>query len=272
MKSVFLVFSFLMIHLLVTGQVIRKLNKVTTLQMPGRAGENGGTVAVHGRTRNYYATIAGNKTFSLAIFNALGERSSPADLAVLYDVRGLWYNQKAKTFYANGFGKNGWCKYVMDEEGIPYDVAPLFEGQQQPFPQSSGAYNQKENVVYFLKGASAVAYDGETGKELPEKRKLIKVGYTLKKPPPPNFVADTISNLPGYNNTSLIYTGLSNNELGILNVESREIELYSANTGLMSSRLKLPPEAVVREKLNFAFCNGVYWLYDAAARSWIGYR
>ncbi len=272
MKSVFLMFSFLMIQLLVVGQTIRKVNKVSVLQMPGRGGDNGGTVAVHGRTRNYYATIAGNKTFSLAIFNGAGERTSPADLAVLYDVRGMWYNQAAKTFYANGYGRNGWCKYLIDEEGVPYDVAPLFEGQQQPFPQSAGAYNQKENVVYFLKGSTAVAYDGETGKELPEKKKLIKVGYTVKNPPPANYNSDTISVLPGYNNTSLIYTGISNNELGILNVETREIELYSASTGLLTTRLQLPPEAVVREKLNFAFCNGIYWLYDASKRSWIGYR
>jgi hypothetical protein len=272
MKSAFLLFSFLMIQLLVAGQAIRKINKVTTLQMPGRAGDNGGTVAVHGRTRNYYATIAGNKTFSLSIFNGLGERTSPADLAVLYDVRGLWYNQKAKTFYANGFGKNGWCRYVMDDEGIPYDVAPLFEGQQQPFPQSSGAYYQKENIVYFLKGATAVAYDGETGKELADKRKVFKPGFTVKNPPPANYIADTSSTLKGYNNTSLIYTGLSNNEFGLLNVDKREIELYSAATGLLMTRLQLPPEAAVRDKLNFAFCNGVYWLYDAGSRSWVGYR
>lgn len=272
MKPVLFFLLFLSLQIFVKAQTIRKLNKVIALQMPGRVGDNGGTVAIHGRTRNYYATIAGNKTFSFAIFNGAGERTSPADLAVLYDVRGLWYNQSAKTFYANGYGKNGWCKYLIDDEGIPYDVAPLFEGQQQPFPQSAGAYSQKENTVYFLKGAAAVAYDGETGKEIPEKKKLFKVGFTIKNPPPSNYNADTISVLPGYNNTSLVYTGLSNNEFGILNVETREIELYSASTGLMTTRLQLPPEAIVRDKLNFAFCNGIYWLYDASSRSWIGYR
>jgi len=70
----------------------------------------------------------------------------------------------------------------------------------------------------------------------------------------------------------LIYTGLSNNEFGLLNVDKREIELYSAATGLLMTRLQLPPEAAVRDKLNFAFCNGVYWLYDAGSRSWVGYR
>jgi hypothetical protein len=272
MKTACFLLLLLMTHSLVGAQTIRKLNKVSALQMPGRGGENGGTVAQHGRTRNYYATIAGNKTFSLAIFNGAGERVSPADLAVLYDVRGLWFNQKAKTFYANGYGNNGWCKYLIDEEGVPYDVAPLFEGQKQPFPQSSGAYNQRENLVYFLKGSSIVAYDGESGKEIPEKNKWIKVGYSVKNPPPANYKPDSSAILAGYNNTNLIYTAITNNEFGILNMETREIELYSANTGLMTTRLQLPPEAVVREKLNFAFCNGIYWLYDASIRSWIGYR
>jgi len=262
-----LCFSLFPVH----AQTTRILEKTTTLLMPGRAGENGGTVAMHGRKRYYYATLTGNKTFPIAYFDGEGERMSPPDLALLADIRGLWYNQNERTFYANGFGKDGWYKYIMDEEGMPYDIAPLFEGQQQPFIQSIAAYHPQEDVVYFLKGSAAVGYSGTTGKELPEKMKIIKTGYTIKQPPPANLVLDTFQRLPNYN-TTLIYTGIRNGELGLLNIQTNEIELYSAGNGLMTQRLQLPPGAVVKDRFNFAFCNSIYWLYDASSRSWIGYR
>jgi len=255
-----------------SAQVVRNLRATTSLVMPGRAGENGGTVAIHGKNRYYYATLAGNKTMPLAFFNSAGQRMSPPDLAVLYDVRGMWYDATAKTFHANGYGKNGWCRYVMDEEGIPYDVASLFEGQLQPFPQSAGAFSPKENIVYFLKGSAAVAYDAASGKESPGKIKIFKVGFTVKNPPPANLTVDTFGILPDHNSTTIIYTGLANAEFGLLNVKKKAIELYSGVTGLMTQLLQLPPEAVVKDRLNFAFCNNLYWLYDNSKRTWTGYR
>lgn len=255
-----------------TGQTVRPLRNVASLVMPGTAGMNGGTVTQNQKNRNYYATLIGNITFPLAIFNTTGDRISPFDLRILYDVRGLWYNPAQRTFHGNGYGDNGWFKYVMDEEGIPYNVAPLFEGQHQPFSQSVAAYSQKENLVYFLKGNAAVAYDASTGKELPDRIKFFKTGYSIKQPPPPDYKIDSFKMITGYNTTTLIYTGITNSEFGLLNVEKREVELYSASTGLLFQRLQLPPEAVVKERFNFAFCNGIYWFYDNASRTWSGFK
>lgn len=265
-----------MILLLITElcftQTTRQLRKVVELKMPSGGGDNGGTVALNLKNRYYYATIAGNKTYSMAFFNAVGQMMSPPDLALMFDVRGIWYNPQLKTFQANCFGTTGWVNYVMDDAGIPYDVKPLFTGQLQPYPQSVGFYNQKENVVYFLKGSTIVVYDAATGKEQKEKTILLKTGYAKKNPPPVDFKIDSNLVLTKYNTTTAVFTGLPNAEFGLLNLATHEIELYSRAEGLLMQRLKLPPEAPVKDKLNFSYCNNIYWIYDKSNRSWLGYR
>ncbi len=254
------------------AQIKRHLQVVMRLEMPNGPGENGGTVALNTRNKNYYATIAGSKAYSLAIFNGLPELLSPPDLALLYDIRGLWYHPKDQTFYANTHGNTGWIKYTIDKMGIPYDAKVAYTGQRQPFPQSVGQYSQKENIVYFLKGSTAVAYDGATGDPVPAKNKLLKIGFTKKSPPPADLQVDSFSVRFGYNSTTLIYTGIAQSEFGLLNVKNREIELYSAADGLLTTRLKIPETVPVKDKLNFAFCNNIYWLYDDSSRSWAGMR
>jgi hypothetical protein len=268
----YILFAFLFFVMQIQAQPVRQLRPILEFRMPRGEGDNGGTVAISLKNRNYYATIAGKKTYSMAIFNGAGEMISPADLALLYDIRGLWYHPVQKTFYANGFGNIGWIKYTIDEAGIPYDANPIFEGQRQPFPQSVGQFSQKENLVYFLKGSTVVVFDAITGNPMPEKNKLLRIGYNRKNPPPPNQTIDSFSVRTDYNTTTLIYTGLAQSEFGLLNLKTREIELYGAVDGLMSSRLKIPEDIPVRDKLNFAFCNNFYWLYDNSKRSWIGLR
>jgi hypothetical protein len=259
-------------YFLLPAQNVRQLRKVMELKMPKGPGDNGGTVALNLKNRNYYATIAGNKTHSMAFFNGTGALAGPPDLSLLADIRGMWYNPALKTFQTNGYGTMGWLTYVMDDAGIPYDIRSQFKGQLQPHPNSVAAYNQKENVVYFLKGSTVVVYDAATGKPLPEKTVLLKTSYTKKAPPPAGYTVDSAKTLLSYNTTTVVFTGAANNEFGLLNIQTNEIELYSKTDGLMYTKYKLPETAVVKEKLNFAYCNNIYWLYDDLKRSWIGYR
>lgn len=254
------------------AQTVRQLRKVAELKMPSGAGDNGGTVALNLKNRYYYATIAGNKTYAMAFFNGAGEMVSPPDLALMADIRGMWYSPLTKTFHANAHGTTGWITYVMDDAGIPYDIKTMFTGQRQPFPQSTGSYNQRENVVYFLKGSAIVVYDAATGNEVPEKMKVLKTGYSVKKPAPANWTVDTFRVLPDYNSTTVVFTGQGNAEFGLLNIKTKEVELYSSTSAVITQRLQLPPEAPIKDRLNFAFANNIYWLYDKGTRSWIGYR
>ena len=273
MKNIFLAsFLFLTFSLTLHAQTVRQLRKFVELKMPKGPGDNGGTVAINSKNRYYYATIAGNKTYSMAYFNAVGEMMSPPDLSLLADVRGMWYNPALKTMQANGYGASGWFNYVLDESGVPYDIKPYLTGQLQPYPNSVGQFNQRENLVHFLKGSVILAYDPATGKEVKEKTILLKTGYSKKMLPPADYKIDSFKVLTKYNSTTVIYTGISNAEFGLLNVETNEIELYSKADGLNTQKLKLPAEAHPTDKLNFSYCNNVYFVYEKSKRSWIGYR
>ncbi|MBK8087543.1 MAG: hypothetical protein IPK31_06145 [Chitinophagaceae bacterium] len=272
MKKIFFICLLTAFYYSLPAQTVRQLRKSVTLKMPKGPGENGGTVAINLKNRFYYATIAGNKTYSIAYFNAVGEMVSPPDLALLADVRGMWYSPGLKTMQANAFGSIGWVNYVLDDAGIPYDVKPFLSGQLQPFPNSVAQYNQRENLVHFLKGSTVVAYDAATGKEVKEKTVLLKTGYSKKAPPPAGLLIDSARVLPQYNSTTVLYTGISNAEFGLLNLQTNEIELYSKADGLLTQKLKLPADARPNDKLNFSFCNNVYFIYDVSTRSWFGYR
>jgi hypothetical protein len=254
-----------------SAQSTREIRKAITLLMPKGKGDNGGTVAVNLRNRNLYATIVGNKTYSMAFFNNTGEMVSPPDLALLSDIRGLWYNPASKTFQANTFGGN-WVTYVIDDAGIPYDVKPQFTNVLQPTANSVTAFNQRENVVYFLRGSTVVTVDINTGKPVPEKTYTLKIGFTKKSPAPADYKADTTKTPAAYNSTTVIYTGMTNAEFGLLNTTTKEIELYSKQDGLLYQKLKLPKEASAFDKFNFAFANGIYFVFDKSKRAWVGYR
>jgi hypothetical protein len=271
MKTISYLFTLLFCIQISKAQSTREIRKTIELIMPKGNGDNGGTVAVNLKNRNVYATIVGNKTYSMAFFNGIGQMASPPDLALLADIRGLWYNPALKTFQANTFGGN-WVNYVIDDAGIPYDVKPSFTNVPQPNANSIAVFNQRENVVYFLKGATVVTVDINTGKPVPEKTYTLKLGYTKKAPAPADYKADSTKIPANYNSTTVIYTGITNAEFGLLNIATREIELYSKQDGLLYQKLKLPKEAVPRDKFNFGFANNTYYLFDKQKRSWVGYR
>jgi hypothetical protein len=254
------------------AQAVRQLNIHLEFEILSSMGDNGGTVAVHQKSRNYYTTMAGRKSNPMTIFNGISEIVSPPDLALLYDIRGMWYHPAHKTFYANGYGTIGWVKYVIDGLGIPYDATVVFEGMRQPTPQSVGQYNQKENLVHFLHGSRVVAYDANTATLVPEKTILLKAGFTKKSPPPADWKIDSTAVLPDYNFTTVVYTGMSRSEFGLLNIKKREIELYDVADGLMTTRLKIPAGIPLKDKLNFAYCNNYYWLFNDVTRTWLGLR
>jgi hypothetical protein len=271
MKTISYLFTLLFCIQISKAQSTREIRKTIELIMPKGNGDNGGTVAVNLKNRNVYATIVGNKTYSMAFFNGIGQMASPPDLALLADIRGLWYNPALKTFQANTFGGN-WVNYVIDDAGIPYDVKPSFTNVPQPNANSIAVFNQRENVVYFLKGATVVTVDINTGKPVPEKTYPLKLGCTKKAPAPADYKADSTKIPASYNSTTVIFTGITNAEFGLLNIATREIELYSKQDGLLYQKLKLPKEAVPRDKFNFGFANNTYYLFDKQKRSWVGYR
>lgn len=238
------------------------LQEAIKLEIPREGGSNGASVAWHPIEKKYYVAMAGNVSYCLALYNAKGKLLSSPDLETQFDVRGLWYNPASKSIQMNGYNEFGWAEYKQDRTGTPTEVKTLFEGKQQPNEQSAGAFNPELKTIYFLNEDGDVhCYTLKTG----EYEKTIAL-Y--------NADIESISSAfeEEYNSTTVIYTGIKDKEIGLLNAESKEIELFSKKTGVHTQTMVLPKDAPAADRLNFAYANGIYWLFDKETRIWHGYR
>ncbi|HLF45531.1 MAG TPA: hypothetical protein VI548_03860, partial [Chitinophagaceae bacterium] len=261
-----LVFSASFFSYNAVSQTTRMLKKNIVLQMPGEDGSNGASVAWHPVQKKYYAAFAGKASFPLSVFDAAGKRISPDDLTTQIDVRGLWYNDDSKLICGNAYKDLGWFSYKPDAKGIPQELKIVIPGIIQPSAQSVGTYNSKNRLVYFLDYTEIRAFDDE-GKPVEDS------SFSLLLNIPEEFEDDADLYMEeNYNLTTLVFTGINKNEFGLLNYAKSRIELYDKKTGTLSQILKLPEDAISYDWLNFAFTNGIYWLFDKDNRNWVGYK
>lgn len=260
-----------------TAQEISTLKKVLELKMPltdedNMCGTNGASVAWHPLQKRYFASFAGNEGFPLAVFAANGERLSSEHEKTRFDCRGLWYDVKTKKISGNGYDEAGWFNYGLNEKGMVRDVFNYVEGMRQPDANSVGAYNIIQKQVFFLnESSSAILQYTDNGSAIEnEKPTILQWGISTKKITTLDAVESAVPD--DYNTTTLVYTGMPDAELGVLNYNTHVIELYSLKTGLLRKKLYLPDDAPAESMFNFAFTNNLFWLFDKKKRTWFGYK
>ncbi len=246
--------------------------KVMELKMPKTAdddmpGTRGASVAWHPIQKKYYAVMAGNTEYPLAVFDATGKRLSDDALTAMNDTRGIWYNPEKKEINGNGYAETGWFKYVLDKKGIPESSPVILEGLKQPDGQCVGTFHPLRKEVMFLYNGTVSLYSLAEGVTSAS----VKINWGKKKTD--GGSEDESEETPaGYNNTSVIYTGIKNAELGFLNIDKKQIELYDFVSGFLTQKIKLPEDAPTETSFNFAYANGIYWLFSIEARTWYGYK
>ena len=280
-KTLLLILAFVSGTTFAVAQVSgRSLKKVMELQMPRTTdddmpGTRGASVAWHPVQKKYYASFAGNAGYPHAVFNMTGKRISGDELNTDVDTRGLWYNAKTKKISGNGYASNGWFNYTLDPKtGIPSQYNIEFEGTNQPNDQCVGTYNPLANEVLFLDGDNVVAYSAADAKEKDGSRITLHWGRTKSQgvAEKKEGEEDVTGPPEGYNKTTIIFSGIAGAEIGVLNTIDRQVELYNGKTGFMTQKLKIPEDAVLEESFNFAYANGIYWLFNIEERKWIGYK
>ena len=252
----------------------RTLKKVAELQMPqdeedDMPGTRGAPVVWHPVQKKYYAVMAGNKEYPIAVFDATGKQLSDDYDKALIDVRGLWYNPVEKRIEGNAYGENGWFYYKLDEKGLVYEHVILFEGINQPTEQCVGAYNSTSKKVLFLKGSQVYDYESKTGTAAGTEL-ILHWGRTSKQGASDD--EEPTESSENHNTTTIVFTGTAAGEIGALNITDRKIELYNIKNGFLTETLKLPEDATTESMFNFAYTNGIYWLFDMEARKWRGYK
>lgn len=278
MKKTLLLLTFICTAAVMNAQVGgRSLKKVMELKMPLTAdddmpGTRGASVTWHPLKKLYYTSFAGNAAYPHAVFNLSGKRVSPDDQAAQVDTRGLWYSSSTKKISGNTYDKTGWFTYNLNEKtGVPTGYTIEFEGMNQPGEQSVGVYNPVKKEVLFLSGYNIHVYDAATAKEKEEAKIILHWGRTSSQGVPEEH-GDDVSLPEAYNNTSIVFTGIAGAEVGALNSVDKIIELYNIKSGFLTQRLKLPSDAVAESSFNFAYANGIYWLFNMEERKWTGYK
>jgi hypothetical protein len=251
----------------------RTLKQVLELQMPKTAdddlcGTRGAGVCWNPTTQKYYAAFCGNTGFPMAVFTPAGKRVSGDSVTTMEDIRGLWFDPAINKIMANGYNDIGWINYELNGDGIPTHYYYKFLGMNQPNEQSVGSYDARMKRVLFLNGGLVMLYEN-TGDMFVEAKDSIQIHWGRRK-----------SQGPGENeldvnydyNTNVVATNIKDAEFGFLNTASKQIELYSYKEGYLQLTLKLPETAPMESSFNFAYSNGIYWLFDIPNRKWIGYK
>ena len=207
--------------------------------------------------------------YPLAVFDDRGKRLSSEDQTCLIDSRGLWYDPVTKLISGNAYSDYGWFTYKLDAKGMPAEYVSKNEGMNQPDAQSVGAYNPTAKKVLFLYGSQLYMYnrDGKVQDSL-----LIHWGQKKSAASQAGDGGDASTTPEDYNYTSVIYIGIKGQEIGFLNTNSKQVELYDIQSGYLNKTLSFPDTATTEESFNFAYANSIYWLFDMELRKWVGYK
>ncbi|MCC7030330.1 MAG: hypothetical protein IT257_08490 [Chitinophagaceae bacterium] len=243
------------------------LRRVLELKVKPGAGTDGAGVVWHPGQRKYYAAMAGQANFPLTVYDEKGMQLTGDRLVTMTNLRGMWYNPNTKTIQTNGFATFGWREYDLDIDGIPEGIKIIQQGQHQPGLDHVGTYNPVADVLYFLdteEGMRLAIYSMKTGNT--------RYNLTLHLQKVSELISEEEEDTDDeYNHTNALFTGIQNMEIALLNMTQKRIEFYNLN-GLMTATRALPPETIPEGTLNFAYANGIFWLFNKAQRQWDGYK
>jgi hypothetical protein len=275
MKKLLLLLAIITTIFSATAQpaIEKNLKKGITLTMPRTIedempGTRGACVTWHPVQKKYYASMAGNIGYPMGVFDATGKRISPDTLNCNADTRGLWYNVQKKEIQGNSYNEYGWFRYAVNVKGTPVKTTIFLEGKNQPGDNSVGAFNPTKQQVMFLYGDEIFFYSilGE------ESGQSLTINWGRTKKDGVSEEGEEIWTSEDYNNTTVVYTGIKGAELGFLNITDSQIELYNIADGFLTRKLKLPDDASINATFNFAYTNGMFWLFNIEERTWTGYK
>lgn len=258
---------------------VKELKKTITLLMPRSVndempGTRGASVAWHPQQMKYYASMAGNAGYPLAVFDNTGKRLSNDTLNCQVDTRGLWYNTATRSLEGNTYsdesrGPSGLFRYDIDPKGRIKAVTIFSSNPYQLMPNAVMTINPKTQILMYQLDALVYRLKASNGQLIDSLS--VELGHTAADGKVTDF--DELEGFPEtYNATSMLYTGIKGAEWGFLNFIKRQIELYDEKTHFLTRIYQLPEGAVTESMFNLAFCNNQFWLFDMDTRTWTGYK
>lgn len=214
--------------------------------------ENRSGVAYNPYFNIYYSVDAGNPDYPIQTYNSSGTLLD--NRAEGFDYRGLWWNPNTNQLEGNGYDGLGGSKQKLNAtNGYPLGLVATYAGTFQPDDQSCGAYDYKDNVVFYFNAGSIYVYARANGKLIGHR--------SLRNVPAP---------LSHINSTSVIYTGCTGMEVGIYDFVLKRVYLFSAPSGEYAASIQLPTNAPTHDRFAMAYANNLFWLFDND--SWYSYK
>jgi len=156
----------------------------------------------------------------------------------------------------------------LNVKGIPIKTTIFLEGKNQPGDYSVGAFNPVKQQVMFLNEDEIYFYSIK-GVELDQ---TLTMHWGRSKEDGEPDEEDLDWTYDDYNSTTVVYTGIKGAELGFINTTDSQIELYNIADGFLTRRLNLPEDAAINATFNFAYTNGMFWLFNMEERTWTSYK
>ncbi|MBK9399683.1 MAG: T9SS type A sorting domain-containing protein [Bacteroidetes bacterium] len=255
MKTLFKLFAFLIIPVIASAQRTPAVNAILlpdSIIFAGITAISQATITWHPIQKKYYTLRIGNAAFPLQTFSETFANLYQDTTGI--DSRGIWYNPNTNQLERNCFNTLGWTTINLNGSGHAINsFTILFSGMNQPTSQSVGAYDFKTNTVIFYSAGSIRIYDRNTG----------LLASTL---PLTGTLFTTV------NTESVIYTGETGFEIGLLDYTNKRVLLFNSATGALSGSVQLPSTALTHTQFRFCYANNRVWLFNSALRKWNAYN
>lgn len=255
MKTLFKLFICLLVPVIAKAQRTPAVNAILlsdSIVFAGSTAISNATITWHPVFKKYYTLRMGNATFPLQTFSE-SFTNLHQDTAGI-DSRGIWYNPNTNQLERNCFNTLGWATINLNGSGnATNSFTVLFSGMNQPTSQSVGAYDFKTNSVLFYTAGTIRIYNRNTG--------LLASTLPL-----------TGSLFTTVNTESVIYTGETGFEIGLLDYTNKRVLLFNSATGAMSAVVQLPSTAITHSQFRFCYANNRVWLFNSTLRKWNAYN
>jgi hypothetical protein len=171
------------------------------------------------------------------------------------DYRGLWYNSSISAIEGNTWQDYFLIDSLLSDGSYAGSNASPFATSFMPETQSVGAFDYDDNVIYFYSNGLIYSRSRVDGTQI-------------------DSIAITgISNFATISSKTIIYTGCANGELGIFDVSTKTLHIINKVTGAVTTSIAFPTGSPTLTSFwQFSFANELFWMYDATANNWIGYR
>ncbi len=253
----------------IQAQDVLKPQFVVTI--PGTLGTNSSSVVWHAPLKRYYTALIGNSQFPIISFDANGKRIKELGETGI-DLRGMWYNKKLNTLQFNAYEGKGLGYFTLSKTGA---IVSITEQENEITPTAKkgvGTLDTQLNYILFLNSTGDIEmYNSANGSQVYSINHLY-FGCT-------NYVESSLileneleNRANNRNKTQIMYTGITKQELAILDMSTLKIELYNKATGLVTKTLQLPASAIAYDIYNVCYNNGYWWLFNTANRTWTAYK